>query len=653
MSGYSQQLINGLNNVHKNQLSNFSSGLKKALRGYKLRGFTQWHDFSQSDVLHLHIDALEWLGGAQYRKHTYHYFLLYNFATNDTALTATHKKALDGLMEDVIKPFWAASNESTPLRYFEYYQSPYFINLKSSKKDQILGEQFTRHVTSNASRNDLLTENIRDAVVASASSQSWWRKNAISFANTTGSWNPKSNGLRANHVYPCFEINKLLHITPRADISGNFSTIVGGASALGNEPKNQTLSEGRASAVQQYLDSDPLKFGFKTITTSGTGSQQLIVPSPTNQNADENRNAQFVYYQASDYVEIEEKTRITSQYDNALGYIEGVLDNRIAQLEGIIDGHLKNNPVAYVDISDSPKLIPRDKLPKLMRQAETEALVGLGCFHYCVTDTQAIYPPGKVFGIPDFTTLADGKFSFTLDTPENSGEPNVFTGSPLEYMLFTGSPTNKKRFVLPLSAAAKLEDAASLLQDMHQKFNSTYNVSNAVAQYTLFTRYYAEVACFDEVWGYSFGMRKCSKAQMLSQLGNRSYEYYFDSSKLHTITKYNYQYLQPKKTTATITYQHDNLKIHVSSLINNHSPSGYYWYTKDDLDILAEPKNAFCQREYRLLYLSFSAYLATIRDTYGRFEHIVDEDKDFLDFFNQTITITDDELMRCEFLYLK
>ena len=94
MTDHADQLVRGLNATHKKVLSDFSAKLQKTIRNSKLRSYVQWKDLSNDDTLHIQIDALEWLGGAKYRKHTYHSFILYNFATNDTVLTDNHKQAL-------------------------------------------------------------------------------------------------------------------------------------------------------------------------------------------------------------------------------------------------------------------------------------------------------------------------------------------------------------------------------------------------------------------------------------------------------------------------------------------------------------------------------------------------------------------------------
>ena len=653
MTDHADQLVNGLNATHKQVLSDFSAKLQKTIRNSKLRSYVQWKDLSNDDTLHIQIDALEWLGGAKYRKHTYHSFILYNFAPNDTALTDNHKQALNGLLEFVIQPFWAQSAQTSSSRHYELYSSPFFVNLKSSEKDKIFGQQFTHLLKSAASRNASLATNLREHYITGANAQSWWRHPTISFPKTTSEWDASKKALRENANYPCFELKKLMFDKARADISGAFSTIVGSASKSGDEPNNQTLSENRARAVQEYLDSDPFGFGFKTIETSGTGSGNLIVPSPTNLNADENRNARFTYYQASDYIDVAFIDDVSARYKSKLNAVKIANDNRIAQLESIISDAIDGKQQAFVHTSLDPHLMARDDLLKPVRHAECYMKLGQGCFHYCQTDAYSLDDLDSMKGMPNFAShgVDDGKFY--IDSPENSGSP--FKGSPLEYLLSNGTFSEDKPFRLPLSSDSKLESASKLLSDIVEGFNSYYNIAgfSSLPSYELFTKFYADYICFNKLWAYSFGMRKMTKAKVVSLVKSKVVEYRFNSSSFHKLKKFNYHHFDPSTTYMTITYVSDVFERNFASLLNAQSPNGFYWYDSKDFDLLVENKEVFVTQEYRLLYLYYSTWLSSLRSQYSRFDHISDADKEVLDFFNDTITIVDDELVRVGFPYLR
>lgn len=338
-----EKALDKLHSTSVNQLYRLLSKLKLNSNESRLRHKKQHLDLSVDDhVIHAHLQHLEWQYGSIYRKYETHYFLFYNFNVNSSDLKTQHKDALKDFMHKIFIP-QAEKISGNIDRNFEYFIYPYCFNLNDTTRQNIVGKQAWMP-KSNASRKDVILDNIKDEYITD-STKPWWKNDGIGLADTTNTVKENvdntfgTNGVHNN--YNAFPIDQMLYYEIPKNSNNGFTAFTGHASDTGTTKINDPLSKNRANAITDEINTIFNAFYNQSLNLkiSGTGSSNPILRVPGELETAENRSVQFNFNMVTDYIAIESTSRVNNIYNEVINEADSMLKNNITYLEE----HINNN----------------------------------------------------------------------------------------------------------------------------------------------------------------------------------------------------------------------------------------------------------------------------------------------------------------------
>src|SRR5690554_4463414 len=291
-----------------NAISLLVQRVNQSLPDFKLNNFQQWYDLNKSEnVIHAHMQSLEWLYGSVYRKHSCHYFILYNFDVNKSELNPKHKESLSEFFNEVFIDQLLKQENRYP-REFEKYTSPFAVRASVNQKIDLLNDQPWMPI-SIGSRESQIRLSILNNYYEMNAQRKWWAGRNIAFPDPLlkVSVNPNIN------TSP-FHVQNLLYW--RTPSKGRFSPFIGRASETGSDNINDPLSIARSNNVANFIKQLAGEVGEEIFLKSeGVGSKKPIILTTENlSEAAENRSVQFAFYQEHDYLHLLTPDELKSSY---------------------------------------------------------------------------------------------------------------------------------------------------------------------------------------------------------------------------------------------------------------------------------------------------------------------------------------------------
>ncbi|WP_109301758.1 hypothetical protein [Aquimarina sp. AU474] len=573
------------------------TALKSKLGKAKLKNTIQWVDFNvNGNVIHAQIQYLEWLYGSVYRKHIYHYFLVYNFGVNKSDLNNDHQKSLKSFVKKVKLDELLRTAEVIP-REFEEFEDPFAANIKDSLKEKLIKEQPWVAKTS-ASREDIVRGMMLDTVLDKTSSKPWWKNDSICFPDIKSSITIDDKNSSGNDIhYKAFKMKHLMFWRTAPGVSGVFSTFTGRASETGTDNINDPLSIKRAKSVTDFLGNEIKKYtGLNgVLLTHGVGSRNPILFSSSdlkikNKEINENRSVQFTYYQAHDYVCLKTENELKKQYAAAIKGVNTLLEKNIAYCEAHVSSPKPSFQIPHKFNVIESGIISSD----LKYTLGVKAIEFVQTFNGDFSDLSKTSSP---INIPKGIRALPLNYS-----PENSNTPGSIV-LPLSLILVHGKKGDKT-YKKPLVIEDRNSYATKVFGDLRKfifaDFKSkgeTFTPNRDRAR--LFMKIYKETIKHDQQ-KVSFILKKYNIKDRNTILDDNSYRLKVDFSKekdLYTKKSTLKSYLKNDSIALNII-DYDgkiiaNFKNFLDSEIQKGSIKEFYWYDDTILKVHRKQKRTF------------------------------------------------------------